>query len=269
MRILVIQSGPIDTLVQSTPLLENLNQKFPDIRIDIIIHPDNQEFFDHHPFIKTSISWDKAQVYRNALKLVNQLNKQTYDYIFNLETSTAAGLLTYLLKGKIKIGFRPNLFSFACKYKMNRQQTETENIYNKLLTPIFKPDELKPTVYPDDRNFHLVKRYKKEPYICISPVRHNAMNKDKVESWTQFIRSMSTEFNVYLLGHINDWEDCEILVYSSNPNKVYNFAGKLTLLEIAALLKDANDNFLNNPGLRSIAEAINASVNDRNIQQAS
>ena len=64
----------------------------------------------------------------------------------------------------------------------------------------------------------------------------------------------------YLLGGPDDHELCEDIKVFSQRNNVYNLAGKLSLMQSAALMKDAKRNFVNDSGPLHIASAGNASV---------
>lgn len=269
MRVLIVQTSSLNDLVQSTGLLENLYRQFSGITIDLIVRPENQGLFDDHPYIHSIIPWDRSHTYQHIKKIAKQLGQYTYDYVFNLETGLASGLLTYLVKGKIKIGFRSNLFAFTYKYKIKQQENTRENGYNQLLTPVFQPEEIKPVLYPHSRNFQLVKRYKKNAYICIAPIPQNHNRNEPVEAWAHFIKDLSANKHVYLLGDKKDWDECEILLCGTNPKKVHNFAGKLSLLEIAVLLQDASMNYLNHAGFKSIAEAVEAPLEVWHFQKAS
>lgn len=269
MRVLVIQAGSLNDVVQSTGLLENLNRQFPGSTIDLVVRPEALGLFDDHPYIHNIIPCDRSHTYKPIKKIARQLSQQTYDYVINLETGLASGLLTYLVKGKVKIGFWSNIFAFTYKYKVKQQENTRENGYNQLLTPVFHPEEIKPVLYPHPRNFELVKRYKRNPYICVAPIPENDNRNEPVEAWAHFIKDLSADQHIYLLGEKKDWDECEILLCGTNPQKVHNFAGKLSLLEIAVLLQDASMNYLNNTGFKSIAEAVEAPVKAWHFQQAS
>ena len=62
---------------------------------------------------------------------------------------------------------------------------------------------------------------------------------------------------VYLLGAPTDKEACEEIAEGCN-RKVINLAGKLTLLESAALMRDASMNYVNDSAPMHLASAVNA-----------
>jgi heptosyltransferase-2 len=80
------------------------------------------------------------------------------------------------------------------------------------------------------------------------------------EKWMELLRAVPTNSQVYLLGGPADEQLCEhIITVASHPGTL-NLAGKLTLLQSAALMSQATMNFTNDSAPMHLASAVNAPV---------
>ena len=50
-KILVIQTASIGDVILTTPVIENLREKFPEAAIDILVKKGNETLFEKHPFL--------------------------------------------------------------------------------------------------------------------------------------------------------------------------------------------------------------------------
>ncbi len=80
------------------------------------------------------------------------------------------------------------------------------------------------------------------------------------EKWLEMIYKTHIDLTIYLLGGKSDSELCDRLIKKSDNGKVVNLCGKLNLLESAALMSDAEMNYVNDSGPLHIASAMNAPV---------
>ncbi len=66
--------------------------------------------------------------------------------------------------------------------------------------------------------------------------------------------------NIYLLGSGADEKLCSGIIKSASHKNAQNLAGKLTLLQTAALMKDASMNFVNDSAPQHLGSAMNAPI---------
>jgi len=264
MRILVIQTGTLAEVVESTVLLELLIKKFPGAILDVVVNPLHAEVLERHPHISNLFHccWNKSM--RSKSKLVKQLNQHEYGYIFSFKQSLLGSLFVSMIKGKVKTGLTKAPLSFVYKYRVSPGNKTIGELCEAMVKPIFPPEEnTMPRLYPTPYDYKIVERFTKQKFVCIDPVTKTARHKNQVEDWVGLIKKHMANYHVYLLGRREDWDDCEILLCVTDPTRVHNLAGKLTLLELAALLKMADKNFLNNTGFRAIAETMNAPAEEK------
>ncbi|MBY0436238.1 MAG: glycosyltransferase family 9 protein, partial [Cyclobacteriaceae bacterium] len=75
-----------------------------------------------------------------------------------------------------------------------------------------------------------------------------------------FIQSIPGDLSVFLLGGSKDANLCEEIISNCSSKKISNLAGKLSLLESAALMRDAKMNYVNDSAPLHLASAMNAPV---------
>jgi heptosyltransferase-2 len=116
-------------------------------------------------------------------------------------------------------------------------------------------------LYPSQADLDFVTQWKNETYYCLAPASVWFTKQAPPAVWQYVMEKFDEEgVRFYLLGGPNDYELCESIKLISQRNNVHNLAGKLSLMQSAALMKDAKRNFVNDSGPLHIASAGNAPV---------
>ena len=76
------------------------------------------------------------------------------------------------------------------------------------------------------------------------------------QKWVELISQLKQK--IYLIGGKEDYEKCAKIINNSTAQKIENLCGKLTLLQSASLIKDAEMNYMNDSAPMHIASAMNA-----------
>lgn len=261
-KFLIIQTAFIGDAILATSIVEKLNSFFPGAQIDYMIRKGNEPLFSDHPFISNLFVWDKEEgKFKNLFRLLKSVRRQKYDYLINLQRFASTGLFTLLSGAKYKTGFEKNPFSFAFTYKadhsVNNGLHEVER--NQLVISIFTDNQFsKPRLYPSAKIFENVSNLKSGRYICISPASVWFTKQFPPEKWIEFIRRLDPETKIYLLGAPDDFNLCDKIVRESKKENVINLAGKLSLIESAALMRDAVMNYSNDSAPLHLASAMDA-----------
>lgn len=264
-NILIIQTAFIGDVILSTPIIEKLHTRYPQAKIDFLLRKGNEGLFENHPFLNQIIIWDKkAEKYLNLLRTVLKIRRNKYDLVINLQRFASTGLLCGLSKGKEKIGFSENPLSFLfhkkIKYgfqqnKINRHEVERCHELIRSLTDDI-PAAMK--LYPNQKAYDRVKTFKEKKYIVICPASVWFTKQYPAEKWVDLINSMHVKLDVYLLGGSDDEKLCQEISNQSRNHSVRNLAGKLSFLETAALMVNAEMCYVNDSGPMHIASAMNA-----------
>ena len=252
-------------MILATPLIESFSIQKPTVEIDFLLKKGCESLFDGHPHIHEVLIWDKSKKkYSHLFALLKLIRKRRYDHVFNLQRFASSGFLTVFSKAKHTSGFNKNPFSFFYKNKVRHiigTGTRLHEIDRNLMLieNIIKPIRLI-KLYPSLNDQGLVKKYKINPYICIAPASLWETKKLPEKKWIEFLNSLPEELNVFLIGSNNDEYLCNNIVQKSVKKSIENLAGKLSLLQTAALIKDSKMNYTNDSAPQHLASAMNAPV---------
>jgi len=260
-KFLVIQTAFIGDVVLATALIEKLHTFYPDAHIDFLVRKGNETLLTGHPFLHEVLIWDKRRhKLRNLYNLIRLVRRTGYDTVINVQRFAATGLLTAFSGAGRTIGFDKNPLSFLFTKKVphivgNRHEIER----NQVLIASFTDDHpAKPRLYPTTADEEKVQPYKTKPYLTVSPASVWFTKQYPKEKWSAFLKQLPKEFAVYLLGAHSDMELCE-KIKATRPAAV-NLSGTLSFLQSAALMKEADMNYVNDSAPMHFASAVNAPV---------
>ncbi len=262
MKILIIQTAFIGDVILATAVAEKLHQKYPDAQIDFTLRKGNEGLLTGHPFINTVFVWDKKQnKIKNLFLLSKQIRSNKYDTVVNLQRFSSSGILAGFSGAKEIIGFDKNplsfLFTKKIKHEIGNEKHEVER-NQQLLESLTNADASKPKLYPSKKNKDAVERYKNSQYVCLAPTSVWFTKQYPKEKWVELCNQTSPSLIIYLLGAPGDSAACDWIKNNSTNKNIINLAGKLNFLESAALMSDAEMNFVNDSAPMHIASAMNA-----------
>ncbi len=266
-KFLVIQSAFIGDVILATAVLEKLNAHYPDAEIDFLVRKGNESLMKEHPFVHETLVWDKKEgKYTNLFLLLKKIRTRQYDVVINLQRFAASGILTAFSKAKERIGFKKNPFSFMFDKVLihsigNRTATGMHEVNRclALVEHLTDGESQMPHLYPTDEDWDKIKEYTSEPFITISPASVWFTKQTPKDVWINFMKSIP-EIKIYLLGGAGDTALCEKILKESGQKKTEILAGKLSLLQSAALMSEAQMNYTNDSAPMHLCSAMNAPV---------
>ena len=263
-KILIIQTAFLGDVILATPLIESLSAHFPSAQIDFLLKKGNEALLEEHPKLRRVLIFDKSKKRKSLLDLIKEIRKEEYDLVLNLHRFASSGLITVLSGAKETRGFSKNPFSFLFskrfQHSINNGQHEVDRNIS-LITDITDIQQRRPQLYPRTSDLDFVSQWKNEPYYCLAPASVWFTKQAPPAIWQYVMEKFDEEgIQFYLLGGPADHELCEDIKVFSQRNNVHNLAGKLSLMQSAALMKDAKRNFVNDSGPLHIASAGNAPV---------
>tara|TARA_R110002050_G_scaffold297339_2_gene458627 strand:- start:38352 stop:39353 length:1002 start_codon:yes stop_codon:yes gene_type:complete len=263
-RILVIQTAFIGDVILATALLEKLHSHLPEAKIDFLVRKGNESLLNGHPFINELIIWNKLDSkYKSLYRLLKQIRKSKYDAVINTQRFGATGILTALSGATIKSGFQKNPFSIgfthAAPHEIGNGTHEVER-NQKLIEPLTDAIYAQPKLYPSSSDFQKIEEFSTLPFITLSPSSVWFTKQYPMEKWIALIEQLPTNLNVFLLGGPGDKSTNDDLIASCKTNIPQNLAGKLSLLQSAALMSKATMNYVNDSGPLHLCSAMNAPV---------
>jgi len=263
-KVLIIQTAFLGDVILATPLIENIHEHFPNAQIDFLLKKGNEALLKEHPILRKTYVFDKSRKRKSMMELIRSIRKEQYDLVINLHRFASSGLITTLSGAKETRGFTKNPFSFLYSkrvpHELGKGQHEVDRNLS-LISDLVEVPQRRPQLYPSQADLDFVSQWKNEAYFCLAPASVWFTKQAPPAVW-QYVMEKFDEDGVqfYLLGGPADYELCEGIKLVSQRNNVHNLAGKLSLMQSAALMKDAKRNFVNDSGPLHIASAGNAPV---------
>lgn len=267
-KILIIQTAFIGDVILATPLIEKLYQHFPNAHIDFLLRKGNESLLQDHPFLNEILIWNKKEnKTKNLFSTLQKIRIQNYDVIINCQRFFSTGILTAFSKAKQKIGFDKNPLSYFFHKKIRHQISTEQNFTHEiqrnhaLIEQLTDSKPAFPKLYPSKADFEKTNQISKsQKYICIAPTSVWFTKQLPPKKWLELIQKLPPENDIFLLGAPNDKVACEAIKTASNHSKIHNLAGKLNLLQSAALMQNAQMNYVNDSAPLHMASAMNAPV---------
>ena len=273
MKFLCIQTAFLGDVILATSAAEKLHQFFPTAEIDFLLRKGNESVFENHPFIHEVIVLDKKNdKWKNFFSIASKVRKKKYDYLINFHRFGSSGYITWRSGAKEKIGFDKNPFSFCytkkIKHEIGNCKHEVERNH-ELIAHLTDNIPAKPKLYPSEKILERIKSHlpsailQQTSYICIAPASVWITKQFPKEKWIELINNVPNEISVFLLGGKVDASSCDNIKRETRNTKhetIEVLAGKLSILETAALMKDAKMNYVNDSAPMHIASAMNAPV---------
>ena len=263
-KILVIQTASTGDVILLTSLLEKLHHKFPEAQLDVLVKKPNHKLFDSHPFINNLWVWDKSdKKYLRLMLLCQEVRKENYDVVFCVQRFFSAGLITLLSGAKKRVGFKKNplscFFTHKVEHKIEKGIHEVDRNIS-LMEGYWCTNAPQPRLYPSQSDYQKTSLLKQGHYYTISPASLWPTKTLELEKWVELADNIPEESMLYLLGAKNDRELCETIIKQTKHTNTINLSGKLSLLESAALMRDAKMNFTNDSAPLHLCSAVDAAV---------
>ena len=268
-RILILQTASIGDVVLATPLIEKLAEFYPESQIDFLVKQGLQHVLTGHPLLHEVLVWDKsADKYKHLRKLLKHIRSRRYDAVVNVQRFAASGFLTAFSGAALRLGFAKNPFSLFYSRRLPHHissdpaKSQHETHRNLSLISSITDDNLHylPKLYPSQADYAKVSQYKTQKYICIAPASLWYTKQFPAEKWIEFLKAIKEQVAVYFLGGPDDAPLCHSIIDKSGYTLSLNLAGKLSILQTAALMKDAAMNFVNDSAPLHFASAMDAPV---------
>lgn len=263
-NILVIQTAFIGDAILASSLLEKLHQQMPSAQISLLVRKGNEAIYQHHPFLKEVLVWNKKeQKLKNLFGLLRTIRANKYDCVINCHRFASSGLLTGFSGARHTAGYKQNPFSFlfntAVKHTIYEGKHEVDR-YFELVQDFVDGPAAEPKLYPSANDLAVVENYKNSAYICIAPASVWFTKQWPKEKWIELCNALPPSYKIYLLGAPGDEVLCNSICEASTHPSITNLSGKLSLLQSAALIKDAKMNYVNDSAPLHLATCMQAPV---------
>lgn len=230
----------------------------------MLVKKGNESLLLNNPKIHHVHVLDKKKgKFREILRLRKAFRARRFDLIFNLHRFGSSGLLTVLSGAEKKYGFDKNPFSIFFTKKFTHiigDGTHEVSRNLQMLAEFGGRSICRPELYPSNEDKSKIAEYTKDPFVCIAPASVWFTKALPVEKWLELIQNLDSTLSIYLIGASSDIPLCQEIARETKSDRVQILAGKLSLLESAALMKNAVRCYVNDSGPLHIASAVNAPV---------
>jgi len=274
-NLLIVRTDRIGDVILSLPLAGIIKKKYPDCRITFLLREYTKPLAENHPYIDEVMilkSDNNKLSYRENIK---QIKSKNFDACIIVNPAFSISLMLYLSKIKIRIGTGYRLYSclFNRKVYEHRKYGEKHELeYNvNLLKEIgieekISTDNVEFYLDVDDKSLEKVKIVLNEygvtsgnKLVIIHPGSGGSAVDLSIEKLVELKNLIAKTENVKVVvtGDSGEWELCEKLI---NQENIFNFAGKLNLSELCALISLCDLFISNSTGPIHIAAALDRSV---------
>jgi heptosyltransferase-2 len=269
--ILVIQTAFIGDTILASSFLKTLQERYPDNPLHFMLRKGNESVIQGLPFVHKVWVWDKGEgKVRSLWKLIRELRQYEFRAVFNIHRHFNSGLVSALMRSKVKIGFRQNPLSWFYSHRVNHRIPHNvagrdwhEVQRNLQLLQAFEPNfpmpfqlaDFRPVLPIAQKHRDKVAVYKAKPFVVVAPASVWFTKQWEESSYTQLVKELALRFQVYLIGGPGDKELCERV---KGATSAVNLCGQLNLLDSAALMEGAERVFVNDSGPLHLASSVNA-----------
>lgn len=266
MNILFVHTAFLGDVILITPLIKAAKILFPDSMLDVLVIPQTYEVLQHNPHINEILIFDKRKnKILNFLKTLILLRKRHYDITLLPHSSMTTSFLTLFSHIKVRIGFRRWLSSSLLTHRIPfRKGVHRIEKNLDLLTPFsVEKFDIQTELFPDLNDIESSERLLSELdpdkiKIALAP-GSVWYTKRWLESYYKELaqKLVAAGFAIVLVGSPEEKELCERI----KPERyAINVAGKSTVLESAAILKNCDLLISNDCGALHIANAMKTDV---------
>lgn len=269
-KILIIRLSSIGDIVLSTPLVRAIRKKYPSAIIDFAIKKEYAILMQHNPHINKLIIVDS----KNMQDSKEQVKKNKYDWIIDIQKSSRGSQLS--TDGLLSVHARITTYTkqrftrfFLIKFKWNFYK-EIKPVYKRYFEAVEKFDikddgegtEIFFTNKEEEKINQILSEYfgmthnLSHGLITIAPGARFSNKRWIKEGFIEIAKKVqaSHQASIAILGGPGEEELCQE-IQKGISGKVINLAGKLNLLESAALMKKSKLVVENDSGMLHLAQS--------------
>jgi heptosyltransferase-3 len=258
-RALVIKMRHHGDVLLSSPVFAQLKKAIPDAQVDAFIYKDTLPMLDGHPaiaeFLLYDRDWKKLSRFKmlaKELSLLKQIRSRGYDLVINLTEGDRGAVAAWVSGSRYRVGFDPKKSGFFGKRKIythivkecpNSRHTVERQLDALRRIGVFPaPEERDLFLHvPEEAKKRIADLLAKEElrdYVLIHPVSRWRFKCLATKQIAELIQALDERGLRVVLSSGPEAQELamieEILAQVNVP--VTNFAGKLTLKELSALI---------------------------------
>jgi heptosyltransferase-1 len=219
-RILIVKTSSLGDIVQSLNVVDDLHQRFPMAKIDWAVEAAFAPIVAAHPYINRAICLNIKEK-RNLISGFKSLRQEKYDLVFDLQGNCKSGVITFLARGKVKVGYDlksvrewPNVLATHVRFFVSKQKN-IRGFYSALIESYFKegPKELKGVQFSigegeKEKIEGIIKQAGLKSKIMVCPGSKWKNKQLKTSTWIEFLQKIDATF-LLVWGDENEKTICK------------------------------------------------------------
>ena len=264
LKILIIRLSSIGDILLTTPLIRILKQNYPGCEIDYVIKDKFKELILYHPqinkiynFKKNNLSEIRKNIRNAKYNIIIDIHKNFRS--FYLKSNSQAQQVASYKKSVIKRWFlvKTGINLFKEIIPIYQRYLNVLNLkYDNKGLELFIPEKVNTKIELEIKKLKIVPN---EIIIGVAPGASFKTKQWSKNGFSEVIQQLIHKYNlkVFLFGNEKDRAITSELTLSDN---VFDFAGKYSIIESAAIMKHCSLILTNDTGLMHIATALNKKV---------
>ena len=242
-KILFVPLSNIGDAVMTLPTLIYLKKMHPYAKFDLICDARSVEIFQFFPSINKIYIRDKKGGISYQFRFIRKIRQTHYDLAVDLKTD----FLLWFLRAKRKIRKVNNKSLHSVEKHFISICSNLKKIPNpKIYIPTKLQNNIK-NIFPSNKG----------KTIALALGANSNHKVWPTENYVRLLKLLKIHFeNIILIGSKNEMDKAQ-LFKKLYTKKVFDFCGKLTLLETASVIKKSDFFIGNDSGLGHIASAVN------------
>lgn len=245
-RLLILQTAFLGDVVLASPMAEEIKKVLPSWEIDFLTIPQAAGLVENDPNITEVLKYDKRgedSGFKGFFSMVRQIETGAYDIAIVPHRSIRSAALVRFAGIPNRIGFDRSAgsFLFTKKIKYENDLHEVDRNLNLLESIVSSPIKGYPRLYPsaeDDRHAENILAENginsDKPLVAMAPGSIWKTKRWPIERYEELAGKFITDGTRVIL--IGGKEDISLLENTKFDGAI-DLAGKLTLMESAAILK--------------------------------
>lgn len=268
-KILVVTIAHMGHVVLATPVTRALKKKFPTATVDLLVFPLAEEAAKHNPYADHVLVYNQDQSQKNTVnlqKFIHLLQEKTYDLALSLNDDTISAMLIGLSGARYRIGYENDsqtkffTHTITAPAKILHQSERQLEILKPLgLSHQDSHIEFHVSANEMTNLYHKLALPSTKPIVVLCPFSSHLHKNWIAENWVTVINHLAKKAQCILIGSNQELSAMQSMNAKTN-NAALIAAGKLTLGESAALIKNAQLFITVDTGPMHIAQAFDTPV---------
>lgn len=270
MKLLILRFSSIGDVLQCLSVAGAFGRDFPQAEVHWVTRDDLKPLIETHPQVKVVWSIRKGEGLKELRKLAKALRAQNFTHIYDAHNNLRSRLLCWLIWGpfqwRARIQGRKFLRRKIPRFKRFLLFRFRKNLFRQpfsgqrdLLEPLKiwgMPETAPPPpqlFIPPQARQEVVSKVPFDSYISLAPSAAYPLKRWPLKYWKELIER-KPEWNFVVLGGPQDEFLGELVKVA--PERVLNLAGRLSLVESAAVVERSRLLISNDTGVLHMAEQL-------------